>query len=122
MATRRTSYSPDQFNQAFELAIGKSIPNNHTGLNLLNVVGQKQFVHFFVKKRTVDQQYQLRGTILEDSQVWVIRHNKLVHDYQYLIANGTNWQVISDSIDDGNYYDTYDFLTVKKVKGSGSNG
>lgn len=116
------SYSPDQFNRVFELAEIKPVINQHTGVNEMQVVGQDKLIHFFSKKRSIDQQYQLRGIGLEDTQTWVIRHNQIVQDYQYLLVGDDQFKIIDNSVDDGNYYEKYDFLTVKKLKGGVVNG
>lgn len=72
------------------------------------------------RTRTLNQQYQIMNTELQDTIVVVIRHNSAVNDTYAVRYQNQDYQIVSISPDDSNKFITYDFITLRKVKKAGS--
>lgn len=109
---------PSMFNRRATFGIIKSIQNS-------NSIGYKQ--HFvanfslwvYPQKRTLNQQYQVYKTELQDSIVLVIRHNSKVNDQLKIKYDNKLYQILHISSDDSFNYMTYDYLTCKEIKKAG---
>lgn len=70
--------------------------------------------------RTLNQQYQIANTELEDTIIVAIRHNSGVNDTYLVNYKSETYKIVSISPDDSNSYIAYDLITLKKVKKAGS--
>ncbi|MEF7475263.1 phage head closure protein [Pediococcus pentosaceus] len=71
------------------------------------------------RTRTLNQQYQIMKTELEDTIIVVIRHNPKVNESYEVKYQNENYDIVSISTDDTNKTFAYDFVTLKKVKKAG---
>ncbi|MBF7125827.1 phage head closure protein [Pediococcus pentosaceus] len=72
------------------------------------------------RTRTLNQQYQIMKTELEDTIIVVIRHNPKVNETYEAEYRDELYDIISISTDDTNQTFAYDFITLKKVKKAGA--
>ncbi|MYY21828.1 head-tail adaptor protein [Lactobacillus salivarius] len=74
------------------------------------------------QRRTMSQQFQLTGLGLEDTLTVAIRHNSNVS--KAILAKYKNdiYEVVSFSPDETNNYMAYDYIVIRKKKGSIQNG
>ena len=71
------------------------------------------------RTRTLNQQYQIMKTELEDTIIVVIRHNPKVNESYEAKYRNEYYDIVSISTDDTNKTFAYDFVTLKKVKKAG---
>ncbi|MBF7115176.1 phage head closure protein [Pediococcus pentosaceus] len=71
------------------------------------------------RTRTLNQQYQIMKTELEDTIIVVIRHNPKVNETYEAEYRDELYDIVSISTDDTNQTFAYDFITLKKVKKAG---
>lgn len=72
------------------------------------------------RTRTLNQQYQIMKTELEDTIIVVIRHNPKVNESYEAEYRNEFYDIVSISTDDTNQTFAYDFITLKKVKKAGA--
>lgn len=72
------------------------------------------------RTRTLNQQYQIMKTELEDTIIVVIRHNPKVNENYEAEYRNEFYDIVSISTDDTNKTFAYDFITLKKVKKAGA--
>lgn len=66
------------------------------------------------KTRTLNQQYQIQGTALENTKVIIVRHNPKVEAIKAVQIGDVMYDLVSYSPDESNNYNTYDFVTLKR--------
>lgn len=66
------------------------------------------------KTRTLNQQYQIQGTALENTKVIIVRHNPKVEAIKVVQIDDVMYDLVSYSPDESNNYNTYDFVTLKR--------
>lgn len=112
-------FLPSKFNKRVSFGSVKSVPNDMTGDYDTKFV--KDFCLWCMpQKRTLNQQYQLLHTELEDSIVLVVRHNSKINKKQKVKYDGQEYSILDVSSDEGFNYMAYDYVTVKLVtKGGG---
>ncbi|WP_444752416.1 phage head closure protein [Pediococcus pentosaceus] len=71
------------------------------------------------RTRTLNQQYQIMKTELEDTIIVVVRHNPKINESYEVEYQNENYDIVSISTDDTNKTFAYDFVTLKKVKKAG---
>lgn len=71
------------------------------------------------RTRTLNQQYQIMKTELEDTIIVVVRHNPKINESYEVEYQNKNYDIVSISTDDTNKTFAYDFVTLKKVKKAG---
>jgi SPP1 family predicted phage head-tail adaptor len=71
------------------------------------------------RTRTLNQQYQIMKTELEDTIIVVIRHNPKVNESYEAKYRDEFYDIVSISTDDTNQTFAYDFITLKKIKKAG---
>lgn len=70
--------------------------------------------------RTLNQQYQIMKTELEDTIIVAIRHNPKINETYNAEYRDELYNIVSISTDDTNQTFAYDFITLKKVKKAGA--
>ena len=66
------------------------------------------------KLRTLNQQYQIQGTALDNTKVIVVCHNTAVEGVKVAQINGVMYDVVQYSPDESNAIIAYDFVTLKR--------
>ncbi|WP_439424830.1 phage head closure protein [Oenococcus alcoholitolerans] len=103
--TRRGSFGQNQ-----------QVPNKAGGFSY-------QFISSFqrwygVRRRTMNQNYQIYGSELQDTIDIIIRHDPTVNSkFTFQTKNGTQYQIVSISPDETDGLNTFDILTLKKIEG-----
>ncbi len=72
------------------------------------------------RTRTLNQQYQIMKTELEDTIIVVIRHNPKVNETYTAEYRDELYDIVSISTDDTNQTFAYDFITLKFIKKAGA--
>lgn len=67
------------------------------------------------KRRTLNQQYNIQGTDLQDTIVIGVRHDERILKSLGVNYKGVNYDIKDISPDDSNNVIRYDLLTIKKV-------
>ena len=76
-------------------------------------------LHYAPKTRTLNQVYALSGSKLMDSKVITIRHNpKVITNMLVQVPDGL-YKIVSNSVDDSNQLNTYDYLTIQLMEKGG---
>lgn len=109
MATFKSS----DFNKKVTFGEVKSVKNPNTGST------QQKFVPalnlwYATKTRTLNQQYQLQGTSLENTNVIIVRHHAALVGFKVAQINEVMFDIVQISPDESNNYITYDFVTLKR--------
>lgn len=109
------------FNQRIEFMTVKPVINDLTGDTV-----EKPVTLFSCwcapQRRTMSQQFQLTGLGLEDTLTVAIRHNSNVSKAILAKYKNETYEVVSISPDDTNNYMAYDYVVIRKKKGSMKNG
>lgn len=66
------------------------------------------------KTRTLNQQYQIQGTALENTKVIIVRHNSAIEAIKVVQIDKILYDLVNYSPDESNNYNTYDFVTLKR--------
>ncbi|MYV04445.1 phage head closure protein [Furfurilactobacillus milii] len=110
--------SPSSFNRVAQFGTSKQVTNPATGGKTTHFV-QQFSLHYAPKTRTLNQTYALSGSTLMDSKVIIIRHNqKVIADMLVQLPDGL-YKIISNSVDDSNQLNTYDYLTIQLTEKGG---
>lgn len=107
------AFSPSDFNKKVKFGSVEEVKNPHTGSTVKKFV-PKVSLWFAPKTRTLNQQYKIIGTDLDNTRVIVIRHNPSVETYTRAQIAGVDYEITSYSPDESNHYISYDFVTLKR--------
>lgn len=108
-----TTFKPSDFNHKANFGTVKTVQNPDNGSMKKTFV--KAFSLWYAPKtRTLNQQYQLQGTSLENTKVIVVRHNPEVEAIKAVQIGDTMYDLVGYSPDESNTYNTYDFVTLKR--------
>lgn len=105
--------TPNDFNHKVKLGNVITVKNKFTGAS------SKEFakvleVRFAAKTRTLNQQYQIQGTDLENSRTIIIRHNSSVEGLKLALIDGVQYDIVNYSPDETSSLIRYDYLTLKR--------
>ena len=104
---------PADFNRKADFGTVESVQNPDNGSIKKSFV--KQFSLWYAPKtRTLNQQYQIQGTALDNTKVIVVRHNKSVEGIKVAQIDSVMYDVVQYSPDESNSVITYDFVTLKR--------
>jgi len=107
------AFKPADFNRKVDFGTVKSIQNPNNGSTKKEFV--KEFSLWFAPKtRTLSQQYQLKGTDLDNSRLIVVRHNEALEDMKLARIDGDVYDIAQYSPDESNAIITYDYVTLKR--------
>lgn len=107
------TFKPSDFNRKADFGTVESKQNPNNGSIKKTFV--KQFSLWYAPKtRTLNQQYQIQGTALDNTKVIVVRHNKAVEGIKVAQIDGVMYDVVQYSPDESNSGITYDFVTLKR--------
>ncbi|GAX06947.1 hypothetical protein IWT25_02295 [Secundilactobacillus pentosiphilus] len=103
-----------QFNKRVEFGTIQSVYNRASGTNVPSFASQMA-LWAKQQRRSLNNQYKLMGTELQDSIVVIIRHNDAVNRSLLAKMNGTLYDIADISPDDSDYM-SYDYLTLSEHK------
>ncbi|AVO66254.1 phage head closure protein [Weissella cibaria] len=104
---------PADFNRKVDFGTVESVQNPNNGSIKKSFV--KQFSLWYAPKtRTLNQQYQIQGTALDNTKVIVVRHNIAVEGIKVVQIDGVMYDIVQYSPDESNTIITYDFVTLKR--------
>lgn len=110
--------SPSSFNRVAQFGTSKPVTNPATGGKSTQFMPQFS-LHYAPKTRTLNQTYALSGSTLMDSKVITIRHNqKVIANMLVQLPDGL-YKIVSNSVDDSNLLNTYDYLTIQLTEKGG---
>ena len=106
-------FKPSDFNHKADFGTVESKQNPDNGSIKKTFV--KQFSLWYAPKtRTLNQQYQIQGTALDNTAVIVVRHNTAVEGVKVAQINGVMYDIMQYSPDESNAIIAYDFVTLKR--------
>ncbi|WP_195308077.1 phage head closure protein [Weissella confusa] len=104
---------PADFNRKADFGTVESVQNPDNGSIKKSFV--KQFSLWYAPKtRTLNQQYQIQGTELDNTKVIMVRHNTAVEGIKVAQIDGVMYDVVQYAPDESNAIITYDFVTLKR--------
>ena len=107
------TFKPSDFNRKADFGTVESKQNPNNGSIKKTFV--KQFSLWYAPKtRTLNQQYQLQGTSLENTKVIVVRHNTAVEGIKVAQIDDVMYDIVQYSPDESNSIIAYDFVTLKR--------
>lgn len=107
------TFKPSDFNRKADFGTVESVQNPNNGSIKKSFV--KQFSLWYdPKTRTLNQQYQIQGTALDNTKVIVVRHNPAVEGIKVAQIDGVMYDIVQYSPDESNAIITYDFVTLKR--------
>ena len=107
------TFKPSDFNHKADFGTVKTVQNPDNGSMKKTFV--KEFSLWYApKKRTLNQQYQIQGTSLENTKVIVVKHNQEVEAIKAVQIGDVMYDLVGYSPDESNTYNTYDFVTLKR--------
>ena len=107
------TFKPSDFNKKVTFGTVKTVQNPDNGSMKKTFV--KAFSLWYASKtRTLNQQYQIQGTSLENTKVIVVRHNPEVEVIKMVQIGDVMYDLVGYSPDESNNYNTYDFVTLKR--------
>lgn len=102
-----------EFNHRADFGTVESNQNPNNGSIKKTFV--KQFSLWYAPKtRTLNQQYQIQGTPLDNTKVIVVRHNTAVEGIKVAQIDGVMYDIVQYSPDESNSIIAYDFVTLKR--------
>ena len=107
------TFKPSDFNRKadFGTVVSRQNPNNGS----IKKTFVKQFSLWYAPKtRTLNQQYQIQGTALENTKVIVVRHNPAVEGVKVAQIDGVMYDIVQYSPDESNAVIAYDFVTLQR--------
>lgn len=116
----KNRFQPYQFKSTVTFSTLTTKENPYTGIE--ESIKHEEFKKHFAKiKQTLNQKYSVLGTKYEKSFNIVIRHDKRLSQFDYLIAtiHSVDYRIIDISFDDETY-NSYDLLTLTKKEGNGN--
>lgn len=107
------TFSPSNFNRKADFGNVESKQNPNNGSIKKTFV--KQFSLWYAPKtRTLNQQYQIQGTALDNTKVIVVRHNTALEGIKVAQIEAVMYDVVQYSPDESNAIIAYDFVTLKR--------
>ncbi|MBJ7680502.1 phage head closure protein [Weissella confusa] len=107
------TFKPSDFNRKADFGTVKTVQNPDNGSIKKTFV--KQFSLWYAPKtRTLNQQYQIQGTALDNTKVIVVRHNTAVEGIKVAQIDSVMYDVVQYSPDESNAIIAYDFVTLKR--------
>lgn len=111
------TYKAYQFNRTADFGTSESYVNG-AGVSVSKFA--KQFsLHYAIKKKTIDQQYQAINTRFEDTIILIVRHDNRLSTSLMCQISGSDYDIVDISQDDSMYI-SYDLVTVKQIKKAGA--
>lgn len=105
--------TPFELNRRADFGTVQTVQNPDNGSMKKTFV--KAFSLWYASKtRTLNQQYQIQGTALENTKVIIVRHNPKVEAIKAVQIGDVMYDLLSYSPDESNNYNTYDFVTLKR--------
>ncbi|MCT0485690.1 phage head closure protein [Weissella paramesenteroides] len=105
--------TPFELNRRADFGTVQTVQNSDNGSMKKTFV--KAFSLWYASKtRTLNQQYQIQGTALENTKVIIVRHNPKVEAIKAVQIGDVMYDLVSYSPDESNNYNTYDFVTLKR--------
>ncbi|RZQ57940.1 phage head closure protein [Weissella paramesenteroides] len=105
--------TPFELNRRADFGTVQTVQNPDNGSMKKTFV--KAFSLWYASKtRTLNQQYQIQGTALENTKVIIVRHNPKVEAIKAVQIGDVMYDLVSYSPDESNNYNTYDFVTLKR--------
>lgn len=105
--------TPFELNRRADFGTVQTLQNPDNGSMKKTFV--KAFSLWYASKtRTLNQQYQIQGTALENTKVIIVRHNPKVEAIKAVQIGDVMYDLVSYSPDESNNYNTYDFVTLKR--------
>lgn len=102
-----------EFNHRADFGTVESKQNPNNGSIKKTFV--KQFSLWYAPKtRTLNQQYQIQGTPLDNTKIIVVRHNTAVEGIKVAQIAGVLYDIVQYSPDESNSIIAYDFVTLKR--------
>lgn len=100
-----------KFNKVADFGQMKSVYNPNNGSRVTKFV--KDFsLHYMIKNRTLNQQYQTLGTTFENTITMIVAHSNKLIENQLVQINGKTYKIINLSFDDSTQAIRYDYLTL----------
>lgn len=100
-----------KFNKTADFGSMKSVQNPNTGSRTTKFV--KDFsLHYMIKNRTLNQQYQTLGTTFENTITMIVAHSNKLSENQIVQIGGKTYKIINLSFDDSTQAIRYDYLTL----------
>ena len=107
------TFKPSDFNRKADFGTVESKQNPNNGSIKKTFV--KQFSLWYAPKtRTLNQQYQIQGTMLDNTKVIVVRHNTAVEGTKVVQIDSVMYDIVQYSPDESNAIIAYDFVTLKR--------
>ncbi|QDJ59068.1 head-tail adaptor protein [Weissella hellenica] len=107
------TFKPSDFNHKADFGTVKTVQNPDNGSMKKTFV--KQFSLWYAPKtRTLNQQYQIQGTALDNTKVIVVRHNTAVEGIKVAQIDSVMYDIVQYSPDESNAIIAYDFVTLKR--------
>lgn len=107
------TFKPSDFNRKADFGTAESKQNPNNGSIKKTFI--KQFSLWYAPKtRTLNQQYQIQGTALDNTKVIVVRHNTAVEGIKVAQIDGVMYDIMQYSPDESNAIIAYDFVTLKR--------
>lgn len=104
---------PSDFNKRVAFGLTESVKNTNTG-SIRKQFVEKLKLWYAPKTRTLNQQYQLQGTSLENTKVIIVRHNPELEAYTLAKIGDVQYDIASISPDETNKAVAYDYVTLKR--------
>ena len=106
-------FKPSDFNHKADFGTVESRQNPNNGSIKKTFV--KQFSLWYAPKtRTLNQQYQIQGTALDNTKVIVVRHNAALEGIKVAQIDSVMYDIVQYSPDESNAIIAYDFVTLKR--------
>ncbi|OJF02728.1 hypothetical protein BKY29_10470 [Weissella confusa] len=107
------TFKPSDFNHKADFGTVESRQNPNNGSIKKTFV--KQFSMWYAPKtRTLNQQYQIQGTALDNTKIIVVRHNAAVEGIKVAQIDSVMYDIVQYSPDESNAIIAYDFVTLKR--------
>lgn len=106
-------FKPSDFNNKADFGTVESSQNPNNGS--IKKAFVKQFSLWYAPKtRTLNQQYQIQGTALDNTKVIVVRHNTAVEGIKVAQIDSVMYDIVQYSPDESNAIISYDFVTLRR--------
>ncbi|MBJ7664597.1 phage head closure protein [Weissella confusa] len=106
-------FKPSDFNHKTDFGTVESKQNPNNGSIKKTFI--KQFSMWYAPKtRTLNQQYQIQGTALDNTKIIVVRHNAAVEGIKVAQIDSVMYDIVQYSPDESNAVIAYDFVTLKR--------
>ncbi|MFR6560225.1 MAG: phage head closure protein [Weissella confusa] len=107
------TFKPSDFNRKADFGTVESKQNPNNG-SIKKAFVKKFSLWYAPKTRTLNQQYQVQGTALDNTKVMVVRHNTAVEGIKVAQLDGVMYDIVLYSPDESNAIIAYDFVTLKR--------